>query len=537
MKKALSLIFAMLMLLCSVSFSAYATEQNPDYPLDETFIEGDYEYALRDDGTAEIRDYFGKAKNLTIPSRLKEYTVSKLAIYSLSECENLETVIIPDSVTAIADGVFSGCVSLKKVEIPDTVTVIGAWCFADCFSLESIVIPKGVTKITHNAFSRCNKLSSIKVSGDNKKYDSRNNCNAVIEINTNTLLFGCKNSVIPDTVTSIGADAFSCCYGLRTIKIPSSVKSIGENAFMMCNSLESIVIPDSVENVDEWAFSECTSLTNIKLSNKLSTISGWMFANCNSLSAITIPDSVKEIATSAFVECSSLTKITIPNSVTAIGEWAFCNCTSLKEVVLSESLINIGEEAFSNCTSLKSIVVPKSVVSIGCGAFYRSLGDYVVVLNSECEIKNDADYSDTVMSGTLVCGVVNSTAQQYADSRGLAFEPYCHAPGFTHEEIVIEGIPATDYESGLTDGLQCNICGVILKSQEVVQPHKGLIGDADTDSEVTVMDATAVQLHIAQLGLLSDIQSVLADTDRDKDISIMDATLIQLYVAKIISNF
>lgn len=537
MKKTISLLFAILMLLCSVSFSVYAVESNPDYPPDITYIEGDYEYAIRDNGTAEIRDYFGNAKTLKLPSKFKEYEVTKLAVYSLSECENLETVLIPDTVTAIADGVFSGCTSLKKVEIPDTVTIIGAWCFADCFELESIVIPKGVTKITHNAFSRCNKLSSIKVSADNKKYDSRNNCNAVIETKSNTLLFGCKNSFIPDTVTSIGADAFSCCYSLRSIKIPNSVTSIGENAFLMCSSLESVAIPDSVESVGEWAFAECTSLKSAKISNKLSIISSWMFSNCNSLSNVVIPDSVKTIAQSAFVDCSSLSQVSIPESLESIGDWAFCNCSSLSDVTLPESLKIIGYESFSKCTALKSVVIPKNVKSIGYGAFYASLGDYVVVLNPECEIKNDADYSDTIMNDTIVYGALNSTAQQYAQSKDMKFEPYCHAPQFTHEEIVIEGIPATDFEEGLTDGLQCNICEEILKTQEVVPALKGLIGDVDMDGDVSIMDATAVQLQIAQLITFSQTEAAFADTDKDGVVSILDATSIQLFVAHIIDEF
>lgn len=537
MKKILSLLLVIALVFISVSFSAYATEENPDYPIDETFIEGDYEYAIRDDGTAEIRDYFGEAENLTLPSKLNEYTVSKLAIYSLSECENLETVVIPDTVTAIADGVFSGCTSLKKVEIPDTVTIIGAWCFADCFSLESIVIPKGVTKITHNAFSRCNKLTSIKVSEDNKKYDSRNNCNAVIETKTNTLLFGCKSSVIPDTVTSIGADAFSCCYLLKSINIPNSVKSIGENAFLMCTSLESVVIPDSIETVGEWAFAECTSLSSVKISNKLTAISGWMFSNCSSLSSVAIPASVETIDQSAFVDCSSLLQVSIPESVERVGDWAFCNCSSLSAVELPESLKSIGEGAFSNCTALKSVVIPKNVSSIGYGAFYGSLSDYVVVLNAECEIKNDADYSDTFMSKTLIYGIKDSTAHQYAEIRDMAFEPYCQAPNFTHDEIVIEGIPATDFESGLTDGLQCGICDEMLKAQQEVKPLIGFIGDVDMDSDVTILDATAVQLYIAQLETLSQTQALLADTDNDKEISIIDVTLIQLFVAHIIDEF
>lgn len=533
MKKFITILL-LLTIMSSMCLSVNADE---DYPKDETFFEGDYEYAIRDDGTAEIRDYLGDAQDVIVPSKIADYVVSKLAVYSFSECENLKTITIPDSVTAIADGVFSGCISLSEVNIPDTVTIIGAWTFADCFSLESIAIPKSVTKITHNAFSRCNNLSNITVDAKNKKYDSRENCNAIIESSTDRMIVGCRNSSIPDTVKEIGEDAFSCCYTLESITIPNSVEKISDRAFMFCSSLKEIKIPNSVTSVGEWAFSNCTSLATAEISAPLEKLSGWTFADCSSLTSVNIPDTVNTLGESAFVGCSSLRSIEIPKSVKRINDWVFCNCSSLSDVKLPDSLEKIGYETFSKCISLKSIVIPESVNSIGYGAFYGCGTEYIVVLNPQCNIQSDSDYSDTIMKDTIVYSLYGSTAQTFAKEHSLEFKPYCLAPSFSHDEIVVEGIPAQDYEAGLTDGLECSICGETLKEQEKTPPLKGLLGDVDMDLEVSVIDATALQLHLARTQLLSDIGLLFADTDKDNDVSVLDATAIQLYVARIITEF
>ena len=124
------------------------------------------------------------------------------------------SIIIPDGVTSIGEGAFDGCSSLESIVIPDGVTEIGKYAFCGCSSLESIVIPDGVTSIGDKAFSYCSSLESITVSPDNPVYDSRANCNGIIETATNKLLIGCGSTVIPDGVTSIGGDAFRCCSSL-----------------------------------------------------------------------------------------------------------------------------------------------------------------------------------------------------------------------------------------------------------------------------------------------------------------------------------
>ena len=180
------------------------------------------------------------------------------------DCSALTSVTIPNSVTGIGDNAFWRCSALTSVTIPSSVTSIGEYAFAACSGLTSVTIPYSVIRIGKGAFTGCYSLDSIKVAPGNVTYDSRNNCNAIIEIKSNTLIAGCKNTVIPNSVTSIGPWALAACFGHTSVSIPNSVKSIGVCAFYGC-SLTSVSIPNSVTSIGSWAFDGCDIPTVISL--------------------------------------------------------------------------------------------------------------------------------------------------------------------------------------------------------------------------------------------------------------------------------
>ena len=173
--------------------------------------------------------------SISIPNSVTE--IGEGAFYG---CSNLRSAIIPNSVSIIENCIFADCINLTSVNIPNSITSIGRAAFYGCSNLESVIIPKSIISIDDMAFFGCAGLTSIKVENGNTVYDSRNNCNAIIETKTNTLITGCKNTVIPNSVTLIGEDAFSGCSGLTSVNIPSSVTTIGDYAFYGCSGLKNI---------------------------------------------------------------------------------------------------------------------------------------------------------------------------------------------------------------------------------------------------------------------------------------------------------
>ena len=250
-----------------------------------------------------------------------------------------------------------GTYSDTDVVIPDTykgkpVTKIADEAFFgnECAKITSITIPDSVTSIGDEAFQGCSSLTSIE---------------------------------IPDSVESIGRWAFHCCTSLTSIEIPDSVTSIGGRTFFGCSSLTSITIPDSVTSIGEGAFSDCRSLTSIyvdKNNEHYKSINGNLYSKDGKNliqyaigkkgTAFSIPDSVTSISDDAFSGCRSLTSIEIPDSVTSIGWGAFDGCSSLTSIEIPDAVTSIGGWAFCECTSLTSITIPDSVTSIGNDAFW-----------------------------------------------------------------------------------------------------------------------------------------------------------------------
>ena len=455
------------------------------------------------------RDAFRNCRSLTsvtIPN-----SVTSIDGYTFSGCTSLTTVIIPNSVTSIGGSAFSGCkgltsvtipnsvesigdyafqscASLTSVTIPNSVESIGDYAFQSCTSLTTLTIPNGVTEIGDAVFQNCSGLEFIKVDSGNIKYDSRDNCNAIIETSSNTILFGCKNTIIPNSVTSIGSSAFYGCNGLTTITIPNSVTSIGSWVFYNCSSLTSVTIPNSVSSIGSdafngtaWynnqpdglvyagkvaykykgempantqirindgtkgiadgAFYGCSGLTYVTIPNSVTFIGGSAFFYCSGLTSVTIPNSVTSIGSAVFNGCSGLTSVTIPNSVTSIGGSAFYRCNSLTSVTIPNSVISIGYLAFYNCSGLTSVTIPSSVTSIGYWAFVNCSG--LTTITSEIEEPFEIDSStfsyETYNVAELI--VPYGTKAVYQNTEGWnKFTMITEAPDKDTVAFTIDGI-------------------------------------------------------------------------------------------------
>ena len=306
------------------------------------------------------------------------YSVTSIGNFAFDFCKGLTSIEIPNSVTSIGTSAFAYS-GLTSINIPNSVTSISVYAFKDCSGLTSVSIGNSITSIDEFAFQGCSGLTGIVVASGNPTYDSRNNCNAIIETTDNKLILGCMNTTIPNSVTTIGSFAFSGCSGLTSIDIPNSVTSIRRHAFSGCSGLTSIDIPNSVTSIAWDAFSNCSGLTRIDIPNSITEINGGTFFGCSGLTSVDIPNSVTSIGDEAFSSCSGLTNVTIPNSVTTIGEMAFQNCSGLTSITIPNSVTTLGGFAFSMCSGLKDVysyIDNPSLVSMDSEVFYLYFANY-----------------------------------------------------------------------------------------------------------------------------------------------------------------
>ncbi len=447
--------------------------------------------------------------SITIPD-----SVTEIGANAFLGCTSLASITIPNSVTYIDKEVFYGCTSLAEINvgsdnanyssengvlfnkaktvlikypagktnteyvIPNSVYGIREEVFENCTSLTSITIPDSVTIIAVGAFYGCESLTEISVSSENADYSSEN---GVLFNKDKTKIVrypvGKKDLSysIPDSVTSIGEEAFRYCALLTSVTIPDGVTSIGEGAFGDCTSLTSVIIPDSVTEIGYSGFCGCTSLTSVTIGSGVTSIGGHVFYGCTSLTSITIPDSVTSIGYDAFGGCTSLTNIIIPDGTTEISSssfedtayynntsnWdngilyignhlikakkdvfdhvkikqgtktiadsAFQTCSSLTSVTIPDSVTSIGGFAFEYCTSLKSVTIPDSVTGINESTFENCKAlTKVTIGNSVTSIGGHAFYDCTSLTSITIPENVK-TISEYAFNHYKDFIIYGYA--------------------------------------------------------------------------------------------------------------
>ena len=300
----------------------------------------------------------------------------------------LESLVIPPYVTEISRGAFDECSKLASIDLPRSLEVIDNDAFRKCESLVSIHIPESVSKIVFNPFIGCINLKSIVVDPSNKVYDSRNECNAVIESESDVLVVGCNDTVIPESVIEIGYCAFENLSNLYSVSIPSGVKTIDTGAFRR-SGVSAVILPNGLEQIRYDAFSSCLNLESITIPDTVFELEG-AFGDCERLKSIVLSKSLKKIRVGVFAGCSSIESIIIPDSVTHIEYSAFRGCKKLTAVTLPSMLEFIGERAFEDCSNLSRITIPDSVTEIQSCAFGGCKNLKTVDISGAKEISTDA---------------------------------------------------------------------------------------------------------------------------------------------------
>ena len=352
-------------------------------------------------------------ESVTIPEG-----VTTIGGYAFYGC-NLNALTLPESLTTLGNNAFQDCKSLRAVKIPSKVTTIPFRCFYGCSSLESVTIPEGVTAIEADAFGSCN-LNALKLPESLTTLGSNafESCKSLktIKIPSGVTAIpdqcfdGCsslESVTIPEGVTDIGASAFNGC-NLNALTLPESLTTLGDRAFSGCKNLESVTLPESLTILGDYAFENCKSLKAVKIPSGVTAIPGRCFRECSSLKSVTIPEGVTDIGVAAFYHCD-LNALTLPESLETIEYYAFVGNSSLKSVNIPAKVKTIGERAFYDC-GLTELVIPEGVQTIGGNAFYGNPLQNLTLPSTIKSIGNDAFYNFSGYLQSITCNAATPPA-------------------------------------------------------------------------------------------------------------------------------
>lgn len=439
--------------------------------------------------------------------------------YAFQDCDNLESVTIPDSVTKINEYAFDDCDSLVNVTLGNSVKTIGERAFTYS-NIESITIPDGLTTIGDHAFLGCTSLANITIPDsvttigfsafDSTEYynDSSNWKNGVLYINNH--LIAAQDTItgsyeIKHGTITIGAGAFWACSSLTNVIIPDSVKTIGADAFYWCTGLTDITIPDSVKTIGYGAFYCCQKLENISISKSVIEIDFSAFEGCNRLTnvyyagtrdewnSISINSSGNENLTNANIICNAAVVPVLFMSFSLRDEPATCLESSVvSEVVTSAVLGNcyvilvVKDAVAEDLLSAENLLyIDQKLAESETFVFDFYLNgetDYVVIITN-AEPNHSHKYTAVVTAPTCTeqgfttytCSCGDTYIDDYVDSTG-------------HTDEIIPGYAATCTQTGLTDGVKCSVCGTITTEQKTIPVvshnegnHDGLCDACDFD--------------------------------------------------------
>ena len=383
-----------------VEWPALITSSTKIYPKYEDETPG-LSYTYTGDGYAIVGGYNGSTADIFVPDIHNDGTHGNAKI------------------TSIADYAFQNNSKITNLTIPNTITKIGSYAFEHCPKLKSIFIPKSVLSIGTRAFSEDYEVNMVVVDVDNPVYDSRDNCNAINVTGSNTLIFGYKDTVIPNSITTIGTYAFYDVRNRENLDIPYGVKTLEKNSFFW-SKIASISIPSSVESIGNHAMYGCEYLVNIIIPASVTSIGQYVLSYCTKLEKISVEKSNPIYNSNnncnAIIETSTNTLLygcqntVIPDSVTKLSEYAFSYCKNITEIKISKNIISLSNRTFSGCNKVLTIAVdPDNPVydsRDNCNAIVETASNTLLVGCSNTIIPN----SVSIIADYAFAGLTNLTS-------------------------------------------------------------------------------------------------------------------------------
>ena len=476
--KSILLAAALLATMPATAYDFMADGLCYDLNSDSTSVTVTYE----SNGNFNSPYYNSLSGNITIPKTVyyheKNYSVTSIGQEAFHGCSDLTCVTIPNSVSAIGWYAFEDCTGLTSITIPNSVTSLEARVFYGCTSMTSITIPNSVTSIKSYAFSGCSGLTNITIPNSvttigegafdgtpwyNEQLDGLVYAGLIAYKYKGTIPSG-TNITLKENTVSIANRCFDRCNGLTNITIPNSVTSIGQEAFSGTPWYNAQ--PNGLVYAGLVAYKYKGTMpneTSITLKPGTKAIADYCFSYCSGLTKITIPNSVTTIGSRAFGVCSGLTRVTIPNSVTSVSDYAFASCSGLTSLTIPNSVTTIGSGAFFRCSGLTSIncrIKNPHNVTLGSSVFYD-------VNKSDCRLKVPASSVD-----------LYKEADQWKDFVNIV---PIEEPGDVSGDGVVSGADVTALYNVLLDGAESS-------------------GDADVNGDDMVNGADVTALYNLLLG-------------------------------------
>ena len=573
MKRLISALLVICLLVTvalAVPFTASAQNTAVIAVGDEQEYNG-FLYTILSDGNAMITGYNGSQTSITLPSSINGHTVTSIGSYS-AFADQVTSITIPDTVTTIESSAFEDLTNLSAIVIPDSVTTIGMNAFVGTAWFDSQ--PDGVVyagRIACDFIGEVPEILSIKegtVSICDYAFDS---------------LSDIKSLSLPNTLKTIGWCAFEHCEDLTEITIPDSVTSIGNAAFLGCTALSKVTLSNSVTAIASATFYGCNSLTTISIPKSVTRIDAEAFSACIALAEINIPDSVISIGGGAFNGTAWYNSQ--PEGVVYAGKVAYTYKGVCPDAVaLKEGTVGITDRAFVYCSNLTRLYIPASVTSIGYqSAGYIYYGSYSIYKNPSFSIhsyKGTAaeSYASEASLAFVSLGDISETPKRtitlyfsnnkkwssvcaYAWGGSAAME----WPGLVLDKVGVNKLGEDIYAAVLpyditsviftngsgmeqTEDITGNLIdgsGFYLETADAetgkwsvgyyeyapAAPVDGpLLGDADGNGEITILDATMIQRYLAAFSVENPETVVKCGDVNGDGLDIVDATLIRRYL-------